>query len=111
MGKPKGRNARELMSQSFRSSIRTGRSASASKALITVLLILRGTGVARKCQSGSDRLRPRDHELSSSNAINPELRTTITVRNRHDPDGISTNDIGDVVRKSAQIDSAISFRP
>jgi hypothetical protein len=80
------------------------------------LFRLLGASLACKRQSGprlavesSDRLRPRNRQVSSSNATNPELRATITVRNRHDPNRVSPNDVGDVVRKSAQIDSAVSF--
>jgi hypothetical protein len=41
--------------------------------------------------------------------MNPEFRATITVRNRHDPDRVSPDDVSDVVRKSVQIYSRYPF--
>ena len=55
--------------------------------------------------------RKKRRELSPSDATNPELRSTITMCNRHDPNRVSPNHVGNVVRKSVQIYSAISFRP
>jgi hypothetical protein len=55
--------------------------------------------------------RKKRRELSNSDATNPELRLTITMCNRHDPKRVSPNDVDNVVGKSVQIYSAISFRP
>jgi hypothetical protein len=49
--------------------------------------------------------------MKTSNPIDPELRTLMSMRYRNDPNRIPSYDVSNIVGKCAEVHSAITFSP